>query len=379
MPPLPELPARLAMGRHQPKTFRERGVAVPFTTPLLQGGRIRPDSKAMPGMGGMELVIPNPGGGQGVYVLPWASLPDICVPTLHDLRLWQLLSQAPQVTPATLRGTVREVAIGGFAGREAALAARSANQAGPGARARVNHALLTGLVRETETEFEGAHPFAQDAPAAQETRMRRALGRVAHLLEWDSDGVERALRDMASLLQPLGIHDDPESSALPRQMRLLRDSTEEITGWAAAARAAREQGGAQVISSAAELTLRAAAALLAELNAAFAHPLDMLQRWRQDPAAFAELAARADWVMDGWPLICTLWVQAPEEDRLALCWDLALVVPLLPVEVEQWTGLSADWDAPARLRARMAPPIEGRGHRAATLVARVERALEAVV
>src|ERR1700712_5461419 len=54
------------MRPYHPTTFLERGVAVPFTTPMLAGTRARPAEKQ-----GLELVIPNPSGGRGVYIMAW--------------------------------------------------------------------------------------------------------------------------------------------------------------------------------------------------------------------------------------------------------------------------------------------------------------------
>ncbi|MBU6498939.1 MAG: hypothetical protein KGQ40_10460, partial [Rhodospirillales bacterium] len=52
-----------------PSTFLERGVAVPFTTPQLAGARARPGTRVP-----LELVVPNPSGGRGHYILPWDGL-----------------------------------------------------------------------------------------------------------------------------------------------------------------------------------------------------------------------------------------------------------------------------------------------------------------
>ena len=49
---------------YHPTTFLERGVVVPFTTPLLAGARARSARKP-----GIELVLHNPSGGLGVYVM----------------------------------------------------------------------------------------------------------------------------------------------------------------------------------------------------------------------------------------------------------------------------------------------------------------------
>src|SRR5690242_6107211 len=102
MPPfsLPEPKAYL------PITFIERGVLVPFTTPILAGTRARPNERS-----GAELLVPNLSGGRGVYVLPWGSIHGLCRPTVHDRRLNQKVERLRTVTPGTIRQAAREVAI----------------------------------------------------------------------------------------------------------------------------------------------------------------------------------------------------------------------------------------------------------------------------
>ena len=43
----------------------ERGASVPFTTPMLSGARVRPADRI-----GLELLMPNPSGGRGTYIVP---------------------------------------------------------------------------------------------------------------------------------------------------------------------------------------------------------------------------------------------------------------------------------------------------------------------
>jgi hypothetical protein len=104
-----------------PTTFLERGVAVPFTTPLLAGARARPG-----GRNHLELIVPNPTGGAGVYILPWDDVAALCRPTVHDRQLSKAVASLRTVTPAMTRRVAREVAVVGLAGRGAAAAARSA-------------------------------------------------------------------------------------------------------------------------------------------------------------------------------------------------------------------------------------------------------------
>ncbi|WP_431271328.1 hypothetical protein [Dankookia sp. P2] len=55
--------ARYDAGKYQPVTFLERGVVLPFTTPTLLGGRIRPGERKSP-----ELVSGQSGrGGRRLY------------------------------------------------------------------------------------------------------------------------------------------------------------------------------------------------------------------------------------------------------------------------------------------------------------------------
>ena len=84
---------------YEPASFLDRGVALPFTTPLLFGARAR----AAGDHSGLEVIIANPSGGKGVYILPWGAIPQICVPTLHDRRLWRLLRDKKLLTPLMMR------------------------------------------------------------------------------------------------------------------------------------------------------------------------------------------------------------------------------------------------------------------------------------
>jgi len=103
---------------HLPTTFLERGIAVPFTTPQLAGARVRPGERE-----GLELIVPNPSGGRGVYIVAWESMSAICRPTVHDCRLSAMVAGVRGVTPATIRQAARQAAAQGYAGRRAAVAA----------------------------------------------------------------------------------------------------------------------------------------------------------------------------------------------------------------------------------------------------------------
>jgi hypothetical protein len=121
---------------YHPTSFLERGAAIPFTTPLLAGTRARPAEKQ-----GLELVIPNPAGGRGVYIMGWTSISSLCCPTLHDRQLNDRIAKLVSVTPSTIRRVGREVAAEGLAGEEATTAARLAAEHDRGDRLVANYQL----------------------------------------------------------------------------------------------------------------------------------------------------------------------------------------------------------------------------------------------
>lgn len=72
---------------------------VPFTTPFLLGARIRLTDTPSE----LEVVIGNPSGGRGFYIVRWGALPEACAPTLHDRRLWQRLCDQTAIAPSLAR------------------------------------------------------------------------------------------------------------------------------------------------------------------------------------------------------------------------------------------------------------------------------------
>ena len=154
---------------YHPTTFLERGVLIPFTTPLLGGTRARPGDKH-----GLELVIPNPSGGQGVYIMDWTSIPALCRPTLHDRALNDRVAAVHSIAPSTIRRVAREVAAEGLAGEEAMQAALAATDTDRGDRTITNYLLLMALIEQVGL-FAGAAPGVPDI----ETRARLTVARIA--------------------------------------------------------------------------------------------------------------------------------------------------------------------------------------------------------
>ena len=95
-------------------------MAVPFTTPVLGGTRVRAALKPR-----LELIARNPADGRGVYVTPWTDSALLYRPTLHDRVLITRIAALGSITPTTILHAARATAAEGLAG-EPAMAASSA-------------------------------------------------------------------------------------------------------------------------------------------------------------------------------------------------------------------------------------------------------------
>ncbi len=299
----------------QPATFAERGVAVPFTAPGLAGSRVRM------GKAGLELVFANPSGARGTYVVPWAGVPGICQPTVHDVRLLSALAAgAPPagatrdvIGPARVQQAARRVALDGAAGRPARAAAQAAAAADQARTGAATRHLLSDLIAQ------GGNPDLQEAAA------------------------------LAAVVAELGVGPSAADAPVPQAIAATESLRDGLLAWAA-----RNPGDAAPARLLAALAAAAAAGAAAALAAAH-HPttLELLLAWRSAPERVAALAARPAWLLDGWRLPGLIWSDAAPGSSAALA-EAAHLASFPPREAEAWTGLPTDPAAPGLLRRILA-------------------------
>jgi hypothetical protein len=354
-----------------PTTFLERGVCVPFTTPQLNGARARPGERA-----GLELIIPNPSGGHGVYILPWGSQHHFCTLTVNDRQLMDAISKRTGLTPEIIRDVAREVAGTGLAGRNAMAAAAQAKQSNTQARLQANFDLLIELVRQTEPKGEVTISPERDHPDELERRGRRALARIAPRLGRTSDGVALAMEQLADVFQGVGVrHESRVQKELANVIRLRQEATK-----IANTTSDERTTNARLVASAAELTEMLVSATLADIRAIAGDIKGLLRIWCSDPAQVAQLLARPDWLLDGWQRICAIWAAATEPEQVLA--ELATLVPIIPREADSWASHRAGHlvDLP-RYRAKVVQQLEDwrTGSTVTDLVARNEQILGQVL
>jgi hypothetical protein len=333
---------------YRPRSFRERGVAPPFTTRLLLGARLR---QAQEAGAPLEIVVPNPSGGRGVYILPWSSIGVLGRPTMHDVILGRALCDGiarhdGRLSPKLLADAVSQTALQGLAGPLAAQAAADAARAGLASTLETRFRLLVAVTQRIEGARPDLLPIAEDTRENIEQRGRDALQRIAEEIGQSPQHLMDAIEAMAAQYTDIGLGDACASARLPRLVQSMRDMQRDLIAWVQAeaggsgANPVDETREANAVARAADLVARIAERQLAQAREAMAEPVAVLRRFAEpktDATADIELVF---WLVDGWEGICRLWLAAPSAmpRNLALA-DMARSLPPLPDEAEAWLGL----------------------------------------
>ena len=361
---------RFRSASFEPMSFRERGATVPFTTPLLLNARIR---RIAPGQG-LEMVVVNPSGGRGALILPWASMTDICSPTLFDRHLWQTLNDADDISPTGIRHAAQKLATEGLAGRVAALAAKDAQRREVSSQRQAKSMLLESLVAAAEPPAEAASHSAGNSPDAFEKRAERAIMRSAALAGLSPAEFSADLESLAIALSGGIPKIEGQDARLRQMLESLTGIADEITQWLA-----KEPGDSSHIQAAnfvqqtARQTIECAGYALAATDAIIRDLGLLVPNWRREKEAILERARAADWVLDGWKTPMALWGAARPNQRSTAIWEMALIAPILPREAKAWIkGADTTQDTPRRTTQVVRDRADWRNGNAIELVARNE-------
>ena len=334
---------------YHPATFLERGVLVPFTTPTLAGTRARPAEKS-----GLELVIPNPSGARGVYVIGWSSIASLCRPTLHDRQLNERIAALRLMTPSAIRRIGREVAAEGLAGEDAMEAASRAAEIERQDRLVVNYMLLMALMAQVNQAPPGAGS-EPPSPTDMEERARHTVASIAPRLGRSTVWLAAALEAIADMTAGVGRGMAGRSSRLLRVMAQIQQSAAAISAWSGRQGSEIHTECAEMICAVAEFTLGLARTALAQARDLTTDMIALLSAWSRDPDPVARIATRPEWLLDGWEQICLIWQYAEDDaQRRAAVVEMAGLLPVLPREVRDWAGYFIETEPPTRLR-RMIP------------------------
>ncbi len=313
---------------HHPVTFRSRGVAAPFTTPRLAGSRVRRNKRA-----GIELVVPNPSGGRGIYVLDWPGVRAMCCPTVHDTLLFERAQFLGTIDPASIREAALDVAREGYAGREAAAAAEIAIEREAGDRALVRCRLVTALVEQCSP----AGVVTQDAATALDRRAQAVLQRIAVALRRPAGQLDDSLTLIARQFAPIGFAPWDREARIPRLLMRLDEAYSALVLWLRDDPDNDVGGLGRAVGAAMRRAIDSGLAVLRKTRVALSEAPGLLKRWVSDPAGVSAAASRCDWLLDGWEWVSLLWLDAATTaSRRAALLQMAALVPVLPREVAAW-------------------------------------------
>lgn len=331
-----------------PSTFAERGVAVPFTTPLLSQARLRLDRN-----GKFEFLLPNFTGGRGVYVMPWKSLPSVMTITLHDRLLFEELEGVQSHTPDSVRTAVLKVQATGVAGPDAAATAAKAIED------EAQYLVLTQFVLVTEL-LKLVGITAQDlmkpgSTADQAVALaRQSLGKVAALVKVSPDDLSNRVERLGTAVAPVGLPQAGQPGRLRTLLTRLEAFEASVTQWAETdvsdvAILARYSG------EVARHTVMLARERRGRLDALCGQPKQVIHEEARFMAAIGEQVGKLSWLMDGWDFIIALWEQArlkPLETQQTTLSEISRLVPAVPREESSWSAEGFDPETLEKIQRR---------------------------
>lgn len=357
---------------YHPATFAERGLAAPFTSPILAGARLRlakdvakmsADFRAAGGS--LEVIVPTWAGGRGVYVVPWPDVRQLFRPTVHDIRVGESLVVSLRfndcLRPSELRRIGREVARDGFAGRTAAAAAADALEHVDMRAEAAFEDLLQALVLQLCLDLppDALTPAVVSAAA-------RALGKTAQELAV-------VLRDFAGYFAEIGIGPQAATSPIRKIIAATAQLGQDVTGWAGGDAAAANGAALHLVASAQTMTMLTERLLTPVRKRLSALPALCRDAFADRAAVMQELE-RGEWAVDGWERICLLWRSAAASlGRASVLPEMASLVPQLPDELDRWVGLPPGTAAKLSARNKMMRAIAEPSFHTLDVIARNER------
>jgi hypothetical protein len=321
----PQVPHRMSNDREKPRppSLAERIVGLPFTTPLISGAKAR-----LARGGAVELLVPNPAGGRGFYVLDLKATRDFCQLTVHDEMLLENLLSVAAITPAAVRRCARDVAIAGAAGRDAAAAARQAAERDEGIVKLTNYLMLMRLLRSVGIKEDELHRPLGDNKAVQ-AEIKRRLALLTPEIGLTADVVLDTVADIAFHASAIGFAGSDIRTRHPTILERLRPFAQAITRWSVLENGDSRERAEQIIGCA-NWTQGEVSPLIVDCQTRLEDIAGLVRAWRHDDAV-RERFALPDWLLDGWPEIFGIWDTAAGEDRSVQRAAVAQIHRLLPL------------------------------------------------
>lgn len=329
-----------------PATFRERGAAVPFTTPVIAHARIRKIDK-----GEFEALVPGLSGGRGTYVLPWKNLKDMISMSVYDRQLAKSLKAEAALSPARIRQIALDLSKSGVSGSDRAKAAKETLEQDSAVRVRIRQVLLQAIVDRFGDQDDPIDIAAMDEQTAM-IAAGRVLGGFARREGLSGDQLIDHLIEWTRLVEPIGFPEKDCAGYMRRFAQMLRKMNRDVAGWAGS-EPPKSQRLANELALAAQSVVEQTEFCLATIDACRSNLKETVLDWKTAGALLRQEIERIDWLLDGWALILEKWSAADgweRHEQRALVLELHQFMPILPEgELTDdshrfWKGVMAEQD-----------------------------------
>jgi len=313
----------------RPATFKERGVAVPFTTPRLAQARVRLDSRDK-----LEALVPGFAEGRGTYVIAWAGLPNVVTMTTHDMMLHEIVEGEGKVGPLDIRFATLKAQETGLAGPEAADAAKREIELAEYEKLVASF----GLIGTAAHRFAGISDLRWNDFVSGESKnkTREILMKVAEPLGKSATEIYDALAAWGEIIAAIGLVGQQHRARGRRLVDGLGSLSEGLRNWA---HGDRDEVAplARIVAESADMTRSIAEDQMAAIDRFPEKMKPILMNWGQVQAEITTKVEQVHWMLDGWEFLQSMWrraIKAKIEEQRAAIAEMYRVLPLVPVEAE---------------------------------------------
>lgn len=314
--------------RYWPATFEERGVVVPFTTPMLSFARARAD-----GNGGLEVIVPGLSGGSGVYIIGWSGVTDVFRMTVHDRAFHDMIENRKAATPLAMRRCAHEIALTGLSGPDGIEAAEKAIEQEDNERLLTNYYLVNSVVKNLAATDVKLSVSELTSPAGQK-KVRGMMADIAKNLNVSSERLYADIETWSEMIAPIGIASMPHECRLRRLLSRLKAFRMNVTAWGRNSHADSD-GLAFLTADVALLTLDIGQTLMGEVDD---HANDLqhaLANWGTVGPEIEDRMNRLSWLLDGWEHVLGIWdsvIEAAIYEQVDALEEIVRMLPLVPTK-----------------------------------------------
>jgi hypothetical protein len=228
----------------------------------------------------------------------------------------------------------------GHAGQDAATAARAAAAADLSQRLLAHFLLLMGVVEQIDPQGRKTTTLAERTPDL-DRRASVVLHQIASSIGHPAAHLAGGLAAMGDAFAPVGVAPDDSTARMPRLIQRLRETGTALSNWLSEA-PENDIGDLGRMATVAMLAAcETATTVLRATRLPLTDPVVLLRNWCADPAGTEALTGRCDALLDGWERVALLWLSATTAaSRRAALLEMIPLMPVLPREVMDWTGIS---------------------------------------